>query len=142
MNDIVTNICARPKSLQFRSGYSLLFPDKTGELKKMLAIFLATCSVQKSIHQLIILMISFLPLQKGDSSSALSITSPGAQIYHRHIHRIFLKSCKLVIHYKIHSMQIFLKKDYKNSLERIVILSKFPPNRAQGKKDLWILLFQ
>ena len=64
MNDIVTNACTRPKSLRFRSGYSLLFPDKTGEFKKCWPFFLTSCSVQKSIHQLIILMIFFFLCRK------------------------------------------------------------------------------
>ena len=66
MNDKVIHACARPKSLRVRCRYSsLLFPDKTGELKKeMLAIFLTTCSAQNPTHQLIILMIFFFLSRK------------------------------------------------------------------------------
>lgn len=101
----------------------------------MLSIYLTTCSSKKPIHQSSILMNFFLPQQRGDSAE-LSITGPGAQIYHRHIHRIFLKSCKLVIHYKIHDMLIFLKKRIKRIhwREELLYYLSFHPKVPEEKK--------
>ena len=99
----------------------------------MLAIFLTSCSVQKSIHQLIILMIFFFLCRK---EILLLFQSPALE--HKSTIGIFTeyssKAANLLYIIKYTVCKFFFLKR--------IILSKFPPNRARGKKDLWILLFQ